>query len=93
MTSKDTDAGGGLNLAIKRAKPNLAGPSSPADESDKKKTEKKAKEKKTQSNQHNLTGQTATAVDPGQDQSTSKSGKLGHNTQTCSTPKTKQRTK
>ena len=71
----------------------MAGPSSPADESDKKRTDKKAKEKKTPSNQHNLTGQTATAADPGQDQSTSKLGKLGHNTQTSSTPKTKQRTK
>ena len=28
VTSKDTEAGGGLNLAIKRAKPNLAGPKS-----------------------------------------------------------------
>ena len=27
VTSKDTEAGGGLNLAIKRAKTNLAGPS------------------------------------------------------------------
>ena len=28
ITSKDTEARGGLNLAIKRAKPNTAGPSS-----------------------------------------------------------------
>ena len=47
VTSKDTEAGGGLNLAIKRAKPNLAGPSSTTKESDKKKTGKKVKEKKT----------------------------------------------
>ena len=45
MTSKDTEAGRRLNLAIKRAKPNLVGPSSPAEESDKKKTAKKAKKK------------------------------------------------
>ena len=93
VTSKDTDAGGGLNLAIKRAKLNLAGPSSPAEESDKKKTEKKAKEKKNQINQQHGTSQTATAADPEQEQSTSKSGKLGHKTQTSSTPKPKQRTK
>ena len=48
VTSKDTNAGGGLNLAVKRAKPNLAGPSSPADECEKKRTDKKVKEKKTQ---------------------------------------------
>ena len=71
---------------------NLTGPSSPAEESDKKKTEKKAKEKKNQNNQ-NRTGQTATAADPKQEQSTSKSGKLGHKTQLSSTPKSKQRTK
>ena len=91
VTSEDTEAGGGLNIAIKRAKPNLARPSSIAEESDKKKTEKKAKEKKNQNNQQNGTGQTATAVDPEQEQSTSKSGKLGHKTQTISTPKSKQR--
>ena len=93
VTSKDTEAGGGLNVAIKRAKPNLAGPSSTAEESDKKKTEKKAKEKKSQNNQQNGTDQTATAADPEQEQSSSKSGKLGHRTQTSSTPKSKQRTK
>ena len=43
VTSKDTDAGGGLNLALKRAKPNKAGPSLSAgqklpDESARKKT-------------------------------------------------------
>ena len=93
VTSKDTNAGGGLNLAIKRAKPNLAGPSSTADESDKKRTDKNVKEKRIQSKQNNLTGQTAIATDQGQEQSTSKLGTLGHNTQTSSTPKTKQRTK
>ena len=93
MTSKDTEAGGGLNIAIKRAKPNLAGPSSTAEESDKKKTEKKAKEKKNQNNQQNGTSQNATAVDPDQEQSTSKSGKLGHKIQTNSTPKSKQQAK
>ena len=93
VTSKDTEARGGLNLAIKRAKPNLASPSSTAEESDKKKTEKKAKEKKNQNNQQNGTGQTATAADPEQEQSTSKSEKLGHKTQTSCTPKSKQRTK
>ena len=92
MTSKDTEAGGGLNLAIKRAKPNLAGPSSTTEESDKKKTEKKVKEKKNQNNQQHGTSQTATATDPEQEQSTSKSGKSFHKTQTSSTPKSKQRT-
>ena len=82
VTSKDTEAGGGLNLAIKRAKPKLAGPSSPAEESDKKKTEKKVEEKKNQNNQQHGTSQTATAADPEQEQSTSKSGKLDHKTQT-----------
>ena len=43
VTSKDTEAGGGLNLAIKRAKPNLAGPSSTTEESDKQKTEQSIK--------------------------------------------------
>ena len=51
VTSDDTDSGGGLNLAIKRAKPNMAGPSLSAgqkspDESAKKKTDKKTKEKR-----------------------------------------------
>ena len=67
VTSNDTEAGGGLNLAIRIAKPNLAGPSSPAEESDKKKTEKKAKEKKNQNNQQHGTSQTATAADPEQE--------------------------
>ena len=44
VTSKDTDAGGGLNLAIKKAKPNMAGPSLStgqklADESARRKTD------------------------------------------------------
>ena len=92
VTSKDTEAGGGLNLAIKRAKPNLAGPSSTKEESDKKKTEKKVK-KKNQNKQQQGTSQTATAADLEQEQSTSKSGKLDHKTQTSSTPKSKQRSK
>ena len=93
VISKDTNAGGGLNLAIKRAKPNLAGPSSPADECDKKRTDKKVKEKKTQSKQNNVTGQTATATAQGQKQPTSTLETLGQNTQSSSTPKSKQRTK
>ena len=93
VTSKDTEAGGGLNLAIKRAKPNLAGPSSTTEESDKQKTEKKVKEKKNQSKQQQGTSKTATATDPEQEQSTSKSGKLDHKTQSSSTPKSKQRPK
>ena len=47
VTSKDTEAGGGLNLAIKRAKPNLAGPKSITEEGDTKKSEKKGREKKS----------------------------------------------
>ena len=70
VTSKDTEAGGGLNLAIKRAKPNLAGPSSTTEESDKKKTEKKVKEKKKQNKQQQGTSQTATAANPEQEQPT-----------------------
>ena len=93
VTSKDTKAGGGLNLAIKRAKPNLAGPSSTTEESDKKKTEEKVKEKKNQNKQQQGTSQTATVADPEQEQSTSKSEKLDHKTQTSSTPKSKQRSK
>ena len=97
-TSKDTNAGGGLNLAIKRAKPNMAGPSLPAgqkspDESARKKTDKKAKEKRTQSKQNNLTGQTAIATDQDQEQSTSNLGTLVHDTHSSSTPKSKQKTK
>ena len=98
VTSKDTNAGGGLNLAIKRAKPNMAGPSLLAgqklpDESAKKRTDKKAKEKRTQSKQNNLKGQNAIATDQGQEQSTSNLGTLDHDTQTSSTPKTKKKTK
>ena len=98
VTSKDTKAGGGLNLAIKRAKPNLAGPSLSAgqklsDESARKKTDKKTKEKRTQSKQNILTGQTAIATDQSQEQSTSNSGTLDHDTHASSTPKTKQKTK
>ena len=51
ITSKDTQAGGGLNLAIKRAKPKTAGPSSiPGPETQEevalKESEKKTKGKK-----------------------------------------------
>ena len=51
LTSKDTEAGGGLNLAIKRAKQNTAGPSSiPGAKTQQevalKKSEKKMKGKK-----------------------------------------------
>ena len=42
---KDIEAGGGLNLAIKRAKPNLAGSKSTIEEGDTKKSEKKSKRK------------------------------------------------
>ena len=98
VTSKDTTAGGGLNLAIKRAKPNLAGPSLLAgqklpDEIAKKRTDKKIKEKRIQSKQNNLTGQTAIATHQGQEQLTSNLGTLVHDTQSNSTPKTKQKTK
>ena len=52
ITSKDTEAGGGLNMAIKRAKPNTAGPSSIPGPTTKKevvlmKCEKKMKGKKS----------------------------------------------
>ena len=43
VTSKDTEAGGGLNLAVKRAKPNLAGPKSTIGENNTNKPEKSGK--------------------------------------------------
>ena len=78
MASKDTEAGGGLNLAIKRAEPNKAIPNSSAspkspEENTSKKSDKKTKGKNTQDKQNSLTGQTAVAVDRNKEQSTSKS--------------------
>ena len=93
VTSKDTEGGGGLNLAIKRAKPNLAGPKSTIEEDDTKKSEKKVKEKKNQIKQQQGTSQTATAVDPEQEQSTCRPEKLDNKNQSSSTPKSKQRSK
>ena len=76
VTSKDTEAGGGLNLAVKRAKPNLAGPKSSIEENDTKKSEKNGKEKKNRNKQQQGTSQTATAVNPEQEQSTSRPEKV-----------------
>ena len=88
VTSKDTDAGGGLNLAIRRAKPNLAGPKSTIEENDIKKSEKKNRNKQQQG-----TSQTATAVNPEQEQSTTRPEKVDTKNQSSSTPKPKQRSK
>ena len=93
VTSKDTEAGGGLNLAIKRAKPNLAGPKSTIEVNDTKKSEKNGKEKKNQNKQQQGTSQTATAVDPEQEQSTSRPEKVDTKNQSSSTPKPKQQAK
>ena len=49
VTSRDTEAGGGLNLAVKRAKPNLAGPKPNTEEININKPEKSGKEKKGRS--------------------------------------------
>ena len=93
VTSKDTEAGGGLNLAIKRAKPNLAGPKSTIEENDTKKSEKNGKEKKIRNKQQQGTSQTTTAVNPEQEQSTSRPEKVDTKNQSSSTPKPKQRSK
>ena len=93
VTSKDTEAGGGLNLAIKRAKPNLAGPKSTIVENDTKKSEKNGEKKKNRNKQQQGTSQTATAVNPEQEQSTSRPEKLDTKNQSSSTPKPKQRSK
>ena len=96
VTSKDTEAGGGLNLAIKRAKPNLAGPKS-AEETNTNKPEKSGKEKKSRSKQQQGTNanQTATAVNSEQEQAISKPDSVRADTkiQSSSTPKIKQRPK
>ena len=93
VTSKETEAGGGLNLAVKRAKPNLAGPKSSIEENDTKKSEKNGKEKKNRNKQQQGTSQTATAVNPEQEQSTSRPEKVDTKNQSRSTPKPKQRSK
>ena len=93
VTSKDTEAGGGLNLAVKRAKPNLAGPKSSIEENDTKKSEKNGKEKKNRNKLQQGTSQTATAVNPEQEQSTSRPEKVDTKNQSSSTPKPKQRSK
>ena len=62
VTSKDTEAGGGLNLAVKRAKPNLAGPKPNTEENITNKPEKSGKEKKGRSKKQQGTNQAATAA-------------------------------
>ena len=93
VTSKDTEAGGGLNLAVKRAKPNLAGPKSIIEEDNTNKPEKSGKEKKGRNKQQQGTSQTATAANPEQEQSTSKPERVDTKIQSSSTPKAKQRPK
>ena len=93
VTSKDTEAGGGLNLAVKRAKPNLAGPKSTIEENNTNKPEKSGKEKKGRNKQQQGTSETATAANLEQEQSTSKPERVDTKTQSSSTPKAKQRPK
>ena len=95
VTSRDTEAGGGLNLAIKRAKPNLAGPKPNTEENNINKPEKSGKEKKGRSKKQQETNQAATAANPEQEQATSKpeSETVDTKIQSSSTPKAKQRPK
>ena len=72
VTSRDTEAGGGLNLAVKRAKPNLAGPKPNTEENNINKPEKSGKEKKGRSKKQQGIFQAATAANPEQEQATSK---------------------
>ena len=98
ITSKDTEAGGGLNLAIKRAKPNTAGPNSipgpkTQEEVALKISEKKTKGKKPDSKPKKSPKQTATAVDQSNEQSTSTLDTSNKDVQSSSTPKNKQKAK
>ena len=95
VTSRDTEAGGGLNLAVKRAKPNLAGPKPNTEENNINKPEKSGKEKKGRSKKQQGTNQAATAANPEQEQATSKpeSETVDTKIQSSSTPKAKQRPK
>ena len=95
VTSRDTEAGGGLNLAVKRAKPNLAGPKPNTEEININKPEKSGKEKKGRSKKQQGTNQAATAANPEQEQATSKpeSETVDTKIQSSSTPKAKQRPK
>ena len=80
VTSKDTEAGGGLNLAFKRAKPNTAGPSS-------------IPGKKSDDKPRKLLKQTAIAADQGNEQSTSTLATSNKDVHASITPKTKQKAK
>ena len=95
VTSKDTEAGGGLNLAVKRAKPNLAGPKPNTEENIRNKPEKSGKEKKGRSKKQQGTNQAATAANSEQEKATSKpeSDTVDTKIQSSSTPKAKQRPK
>ena len=95
VTSKDTEAGGGLNLAVKRAKPNLAGPKPNTEENITNMPEKSGKEKKGRSKKQQGTNQAATAANSEQEKATSKpeSDTVDNKIQSSSTPKAKQRPK
>ena len=98
ITSKDTEAGGGLNLAIKWAKPNTAGPSSipgpkTQEEVALKKSEKKTKGKKPDDKPEKSPKQIATAVDQSKEQWTSTLDTSNKDVQSGSTPKNKQKAK
>ena len=100
ITSKDTETGGGLNLAIKRAKPNTAGPSSISgpktqEEVVLKKCEKKMKGKKSDDKPEKLPNklQTTIAVDQSNEQSRSTMVTSNKDVHASSTPKTKQKAK
>ena len=98
ITSKDPESGGGLNLAIKRAKSNTAGPSSiPGPKTQEEvalnKSEKKTKSKKPGDKPETSPKETATAVDQSNEQSTSTLDTSNRDVQSNPTPKTKQKAK
>ena len=95
VISKDTEAGGGLNLAVKRAKPNLAGPKLNTEENITNKPEKSGKKKKGRSKKQQGTNQAAAAANSEQEKTTSKPepDTVDTKIQSSSTPKAKQRPK
>ena len=99
ITSKHTESGGGLNLAIKRAKPNIAGPRSiPGSKTQEevvlKKSEKKLKNKKRGDLSETLIKQTASSANPDRhEKSISTLDTPNKDVESSSTPKNKQKAK
>ena len=90
------ESGGGLNLAIKRAKPNTAGPSSIPGPKTQEEVALNKSEKKTKSKNpgdRKLPKQTATAVDQSNEKSNSTLDTSNRDVQSSSTPKNKQKVK